>query len=195
MNAREMLLAWMDRFENDHYEFDVYGEKVIVDLPRKTVERVMDISLLLCDRVVEAQSELTTAEYEELEASARKQYPDDGSWLFHLVIKAVLNERLFGRYQDIEPMVADLNPRNYPRGSAPHLLIVRPEIHQLVYAVIRHVDDVEENYMSLVYTFFIGVLTKGWGEGFGWVKMEDGGWQWSNTKYEFKDKNGEETTL
>ena len=52
-------------------------------------------------------------------------------------------------------------------------------IHKLIYAVIRHVDDVEENYVSLVYTFFIGILAKGWGEGNGWRKTPTG-WQWSS---------------
>jgi hypothetical protein len=41
------------------------------------------------------------------------------------------------------------------------------------------VDDVEENYVSLVYTFFIGILAKGWGEGNGWRKTPTG-WQWSS---------------
>ena len=26
MGFRETILEWMDQFENDHYEFDVYGE-------------------------------------------------------------------------------------------------------------------------------------------------------------------------
>jgi hypothetical protein len=47
MTVRDTLLAWIDQFENDHYEFDVYGENVSVDLPRETVEKVLDISLLL----------------------------------------------------------------------------------------------------------------------------------------------------
>jgi hypothetical protein len=25
MGFRETILEWMDQFENDHYEFDVYG--------------------------------------------------------------------------------------------------------------------------------------------------------------------------
>ena len=166
MNAREMVLSWMDQFENDHYEFDVYGEMVKVDLPRATVEKVMDISIFLVDRVVAAKGELSTAEYEELEENARKKYPDDSSWLFHVVMDAFLNERLFGWYMDIEPMIGDLMPRGYSRESAAYLLTVRPEIHKLIYAVIRHVDDIEENYNSLVYTFFLGVIAKGWGEGY-----------------------------
>ncbi len=63
MTVRDTLIAWIDQFENDHYEFDVYGENVLVDLPRETVEKVLDISLLLCDRVVEAKDELFMADY------------------------------------------------------------------------------------------------------------------------------------
>ena len=66
MDVRETFLAWMDQFENDHYEFDVYGEKVTVDLTKDTVEKVVDIALLLCDRVAAAQDELTSADYEEM---------------------------------------------------------------------------------------------------------------------------------
>ena len=77
MTVRDTLLAWMDQFENDHYEFDVYGENVSVDLPRDTVEKIMDISLKLCDRVVEAKGELSSAEYENLESIIRKEHPDD----------------------------------------------------------------------------------------------------------------------
>ena len=32
MGFRETILEWMDQFENDHYEFDVYGETVKVNL-------------------------------------------------------------------------------------------------------------------------------------------------------------------
>ena len=188
MIVRETFLEWIDQFENDHYEYEMYGETVKVDLPRETVEKVMDISLLLCDRVVEAQGELTTAEYEELEASVRKDYPDDGPWLFHVVLKAVLDDGLFGRYKDIEPMVGALMPRGYPMASALYLLVVRPEIHELIYAVIRHVDDVEENYASLAYTFFLGILAKCWGEGFGWSKNENGNWVWKNRDYYDQDR-------
>ena len=63
--------------------------------------------------------------------------------------------------------------------SAAYLLTVRPELHELIYAVIRHVDAVEEEYESLVYTFFLGTLAKGWGEGNGWTKTEKG-WVWKN---------------
>ena len=108
MGIRETLLAWIDQFENDHYEFDVYGETVKVDLPRETVEKVRDISILLLDRVVEAQGELSTAEYLELEESVRKNYPDDESWLFHLVVDAARNDHLFGRYKDIELMIGNV---------------------------------------------------------------------------------------
>ena len=183
MRTREAFLAWMNQFENNHYVFDVYGETVTVDLARETVEKVMDISLLLVDRVVAAQAELTTAEYEALENKVRKEYPEDGAWMFHLMLEAVLDDHLFGRYKDIEPMIGKLMPRGYPMGSAPYLIVVRPEIHELIYAVIRHVDNVEEDYVSLAYTFFIGTLTKGWGTGFGWSKMENRNWEWRNSDY------------
>jgi hypothetical protein len=94
-------------------------------------------------------------------------------------LEALRDDHLFGRYRDIEPMIGRLSPRGYPAGSAAYLLMVRPELHKLIYAVIRHVDDVEENYVSLVYTFFIGILAKGWGEGNGWRKTPTG-WQWSS---------------
>ena len=188
MDVRETFLAWMDQFENDHYEFDVYGEKVTVDLARDTVEKVVDIALLLCDHVAAAQDELTSADYEEMEENVRKQNPDDSAWLFHVVMKAVLDEKLFRRYRDIEPMVAALNPRDYPSGSAAYLLTVKPKILELIYAVIRQVDTIEENYISLAYTFFIGVLTKGWGVGFGWSKTENGGWQWKNSSCDSDEK-------
>ena len=91
----------------------------------------------------------------------------------------VRNDHLFGRYKDIEPMIAKLSPRGYPMSSAAYLLTVRPELHKLIYAVVRHVDDAEENYDSLVYTFFLGALAKGWGVGNGWSKSEDGNWMWT----------------
>ena len=181
MGFRETIHEWMDQFENDHYEFNVYGKTVKVNLARETMEKVLDISIILCDRVVEAQGELTTAEYEALEESVREQYPSDDAWTFFLVLKAFEDEKLFGRYKDIEPMIANLSSRDYPRGSAAYLLTVRPEIHMLIYAVIRHVDDIKENYESLAYTFFIGVLTKGWGEGLGWSKTKDGNWEWTSS--------------
>jgi len=112
----------------------------------------------------------------------RREHPEDSGWLFHIVLQAVSDDRLFGRYRDIEPMIAKLSPKGYPMGSAAYLLMVRPELHKLIYAVIRHVDDVEENYMSLVYTFFIGILAKGWGEGNGWTKTDEGNWVWSTEK-------------
>ena len=180
MNIREKLLAWIDQFDNDHYEFDLYGEPVSVDLERDIVEKVMDISILLVDRVVAARGELTTAEYEKLEEEIRTKYPEDDSWLFHLILQAFHDDHLFGRYKDIEEMIGELMPRGYPMGSAAYLFTVRPELHKVIYAVIRHVDDVEEEYESLVYSFFLGVLTKGWGEGFGWSKTEEGNWRWSS---------------
>ena len=188
--TKEGLLIWADQFENDHYVLDVYGEQVTIDLSRQTVEEVMDISLTLVDRVVMANGELTTAEYMELEEKVREQYPEDGSWLLHIVMEAVRNDRLFGRYKDIEPQIGALNPRGYPMGTAAYLLLVRPEIHKLIYAVIRHVDDAVENYKTLVYTFMAGILTKCWGVGFGWSKNEEGNWVWHNS--ESNDENGGE---
>ena len=183
MNTREDLLAWMDQYENDHYVYDLYGEEVVVDLPRPIVEEVLDIAILLVDRVVAAKGELTSAEYEKLEEKVRKQNPNDSSWLSHVVEEALADEHLFGRYKDIEPMIGNLMPRGYPPNSMAYFFLFRPDIHKLIYAVIRHVDDVQENYDELVYTFFVGVLAKGWGEGFGWSKNEKGNWVWHNKKY------------
>lgn len=178
MTVRDTLLAWIDQFENDHYEFDVYGENVSVDLPRETVEKVLDISLLLCDRVVEAKDELFMADYLNVEESIRQKCKDDEHLMFYLVDEVAHNERLYGRYRDIESMITNLKPRDYPVGSAASILYTVFEIRNLIYAVIRHVDDIEEKYMSLAYTFFLGVLCKGWGEGFGWSKDKDGTWTW-----------------
>jgi len=182
MTTREALLAWVDQFENDHYEFEAYGDRYIVNLEREKVEAAIDIAITLVNRVVAAKGDLHTAEYEVLEARVRREHPEDSGWLFHIVLQAVSDDRLFGRYRDIEPMIAKLSPKGYPMGSAAYLLMVRPELHKLIYAVIRHVDDVEENYMSLVYTFFIGILAKGWGEGNGWTKTDEGNWVWSTEK-------------
>lgn len=178
MSIKENLVAWADQFENDHYVFEAYGDEYTVDLDRGTVETIIDIAITLVDRVVAAKEELHSAEYEALEARVREKYPEDSAWLFHTVLKAYGDDHLFGRYRDIEPMIAKLSPRGYPSGSAGYLLTVRPELHKLIYAVIRHIDDVEENYVSLVYTFFIGVLAKGWAEGNGWRKTHTG-WQWT----------------
>ena len=180
MSVKEDLLAWMDKFPNNHYVLDVYGETVTVDLPKEIVIKLIDISILLVDRVVDAKDELRTAEYEDMEARVRKEYSEDGAWLLHVIMKAVSDDHLFGRYRDVEPMIGELMPRGYPMESAAYLLMVRPEIHKLIYAVIRHVDDVKENYNSLVYTFLVGLLTKGWGEGFGWSKTEEGNWIWQS---------------
>ena len=188
MTTREALLAWVDQFENDHYEFEAYGDRYIVNLEREKVEAAIDIAITLVNRVVAAKGDLHTAEYEELEARVRREHPEDSGWLFHIVLQAVSDDRLFGRYRDIEPMIAKLSPRGYPMGSAAYLLMVRPELHKLIYAVIRHVDDAEENYKSLVYTFFIGILAKGWGEGNGWTKTDEGNWMWKreeNNKADF----------
>ena len=59
--------------------------------------------------------------------------------------------------------------------------MIKPVIHQLIYAVVRHVDEIDEKYTSLAYTFFIGVITKGWSEGNGWTKTENGTWEWKST--------------
>ena len=188
MSTRDHILAWVDQFENDHYTFDLYGQNYTVHLPRETVEAVLNISITLVDRVVAAKGELHTADYEELEAKVRKQYPEDSAWLLHIIMEVVFDDHLFGRYKDIEPLIGKLMPRGYPMGSAPYLLLVRPELQQLVYAVIRHVDDAEENYESLVYTFFVSTLAKGWGEGGGWSKTEEGNWMWKreeNNKADF----------
>ena len=179
MSIRESILAWADQFENDHYTFNLYGEKYIVDLPRETVEDILDISITLVNRVVAAKGDLHTAEYEKLETRIRKTYPEDSAWLLHIVMEVIHNDHLFGHYRDIEPMIGKLSPRGYPIDSAAYLLLVRPELQQLVYAVIRHVDDVEENYDSLAYTFFLGTLAKGWGVGNGWSKNEKGNWVWN----------------
>ena len=117
---------------------------------------------------------------EELEENVRKRHPDQ-SWLVYSMLGAVVNDRLYGRYKDIEPMIGRLMPRGYPVGSAAYLFTVRPELQELIYVVIRRVDDAKENYESLVYTFFLGVLTKGWGEGFGWSKLDNGNWAWESS--------------
>lgn len=174
-NIKEILLCWADQFENDHYTFDIYGNEFIVDLPRETVEAVMDIAILLIDRVVAAKGELHTAEYEAIERDMQEKYPND--WILHTVLHIHGDEHLFARYKDIEPMIAKLYPRGYPMGSAAYLLTVRPGLHELIYAAIRHVDDAEKDYTSLVFTVFLGILAKGWGEGNGWSK-ENGNWVW-----------------
>ena len=161
MSVKEDLLAWMDKFPNNHYVLDVYGETVTVDLPKEIVIKLIDISILLVDRVVDAKDELRTAEYEDMEARVRKEYSEDGAWLLHVIMKAVSDDHLFGRYRDVEPMIGELMPRGYPMESAAYLLMVRPEIHKLIYAVIRHVDDVKENYNSLVYTFWSAYSQRG----------------------------------
>ena len=180
MNARKNLLAWIDQFENDHYEFDVYGRTISVDLPRKTVEKVMDIALLLVDRVVAAKGDLTTAEYEEHEKNIHKKYPDESEWLHHVILSAVSNDRLFDRYRDIAAMVGELEPHGIPAGSAAYLLMISEDINSVIYAVVRCVDEVEEKYESLAYTFLICILARGWGEAYGWSKTQDGKWTWKS---------------
>ena len=184
MSTRELILAWAEQFQNDHYSFDLYGVNYTVDLPRDTMEAVLDISISLVDRVVAAKGDLRTAEYEELEARVRKKYPEESAWLLHIVLEVILDEHLFGRYKDIELMLGKLSPRGYPIDSAAYLLLVRPELLKLVYAVIRHVDDAEENYESLVFTFFLGTLAKGWGVGNGWSKTDNGNWVWKQEEGE-----------
>ena len=195
-DIRNIILDWADQFENDHYEFNMYGMKYTVDLPRETVEAVLDIAITLVDRVVAAKGELHTADYEELEKKVlgcsmeeKNAMPDAGDWLFDLIVKATFDERLFGRYKDIEPMIGKLMSQGLSKSqstdTAAYLLMVRPEIHKLIYATIRHVDDVEEVYDSLVYTFFLGVLAKCWGEGNGWSKEKNGdnvSWKWSSAE-------------
>ena len=182
VTARESLLAWADQFENDHCVIEAYGEKYTADLDREKTEAAIDIAITLVDRVVAAKGDLLTSEYEELEAKVRREYPEDSACLLHIVLQVVSDDRLFGRYRDIEPMTAKLSPRGYPVRSAAYLLLVRPELYKLIYAVIRHMDVAEENCDSLVYTFFIGILAKGWGEGNGWKKTDEGSWRWTTEK-------------
>ena len=114
----------------------------------------------------------------------KKKYKDESEWLFHVTLDAVSSDRLFGRYKDIEAMIAELKPRGYPTDSAAYYIMAHFDIYKLIYAVIRHVDDIEENYDSLAYTFFLGILAKCWGEGYGWSKSEDGVWRWKRIKKE-----------
>ncbi len=178
MDVKEELLAWADQFENDHYIFDVYGKTVTADVPKEIVEKLIEIAILLVDRVVAAQGSLSTAEYEKLEQQTRKEYPDESDWLIHVMLNAYNDERLFGRYIDIEPMIGELELRGCYMGTAAYIFMIKPEIILLIYAVIRHVDDIVDNYKSLVYSFLIGVITKGWSEGGGWFKTEDGNWEY-----------------
>ncbi len=172
-NTREKIIKWIDQFENDHYEFDMYGEKVKVDLPREIVEKILDISILLVDRVVDAKGILHTSEYEKLEKKFKKENPD--TWLIRTVLEVVPDDHLFGRYRDIANMIGKLRPHNFPLRSATYLTMILPEIYELIYAAARCVDEAQESYTSLVYTFFLGVLGLCWGEGFGWRK-ENGNW-------------------
>ena len=139
-------------------------------MDKETVGKLIDISLLLLDRVVEAKGDLHMAEYEELERKVRAEYSDDGEWLLHLTIAVIRDDRLFGRYREIEPMIAKLNPRGYPPGTAAYLLIVRPELHKLIYAVIRHVDDAEENLSFAGLYVLCRRAYKRMGRGLGLVK-------------------------
>ena len=82
MTTREALLAWVDQLENDHYEFEAYGDRYIVNLEREKVEAAIDIAITLVNRVVAAKGDLHTAEYEELEARVRREHPEDSGWLF-----------------------------------------------------------------------------------------------------------------
>ena len=93
-DIRNTILDWADQFENDHYEFNMYGIKYTVDLPRETVEAVLDIAITLMDRVVAVKGELHTADYEELEnrvlgcsIEEKNAMPDAGDWLFNLDCK------------------------------------------------------------------------------------------------------------
>ena len=176
-DIRSYLHEWVDQFEGDYYSYDVYGTPVTVNVDRETVEKLIDISADLVDTVVAAKEDLTTAEYETLEAEQKKLHGDD-TWLLYTVLEAKEKKRLWARYEPFIDRLTDLGPRDIPKGSASYLLMVKPNLEQLVYATIRHVDDVEENYVRLAYTFFILALAKGWGEGFGWKRREDGGWMW-----------------
>ena len=179
--TKELLLDWTEQFENDHYIYEVYGQTLTADVPKETVKKIIDIAILLVDRVKAAKGDLSSSEYEELEGKVREEYPDINEMAFHVMLKAINDEHLFGRYLDIEPMVGELLLRGYEPGSAAYLLLIKPVIHQLIYAVVRHVDEIDEKYTSLAYTFFIGVITKGWSEGNGWTKTENGTWEWKST--------------
>ena len=115
--------------------------------------------------------------------------PDSGDWLLNVIMEAVFDERLFGRYKDIESMIGKLMPQGLSKchstDTAAYLLIVRPDLLKLIYATIRHIDDIEEVYASLVYTFFLGVLAKCWGEGNGWSREKQGdnvSWNWNSAE-------------
>ncbi|MBQ8160804.1 MAG: hypothetical protein IJ083_08615 [Clostridia bacterium] len=176
--TREGLIAWLNQFEGDHYTFDMYGVRFTVDLPRATAEKVMDIAFLLIDRIVEAQGELTGAEFQKLEAE--KGLMADGSDVLRVVMAAYADDHLFGRFRDIDAMIGRLQPKGAPLDSGFFQLVIRPELDLLIYAAIRHVDTVEKEYESLVYTVFLGFLSKGWGEGAGWCKGDDGNWHWQS---------------
>ena len=75
-------------------------------------------------------------------------------------------------------MIEKLNPRDLSTDSAAYRLMVRQDVQGMIYSIIRNVDDVDEEYINMVYTFFLGLMAKGWGEGHGWYKSEDGNWCW-----------------
>ena len=50
-----------------------------------------------------------------------------------------------------------------------------------IYVVIRNVDNIKQTYRTWAYSFLLGVLTKGWGEGFGWSKDKSGNWVWKKS--------------
>ena len=177
-DARELVQEWIDCFEDNHYEFDLFGHQIKVDLPREKVESILEISLLLAKRIKEAQGDLKSEEYKELEERVRKEHPSNNDWVTFSVLEAVCNERLYGRYRDIEKMIDKLNPRDIPIDSASYMLMVRPDIQSLIYSMIRNVDDVDEKYESIVFSFFLALMAQGWGEGLGWYRCDAGNWCW-----------------
>ena len=134
------------------------------------------------ERIADAQGDLATEEYLELESRLQEKYPnDDGEWLINVVLDAVNNERLFGRYKEFEPMSAALNLRGLPARSTVYLLMIKFSILTLIYRIIRRVDDIQENYIPLACEFFTGVIAEDWGEGLGWVKKENDKWVLDDT--------------
>ncbi len=173
-----MVMEWIEPHKDNHYEYDFLGHEIKVDLPRDKVESILDISLLLVDRIQEAKGDLKSKEYIELEKRVREEHPSDSSWVLFTTLEAVSNDRLYGRYRDIELMIKKLNPRDLSTDSAAYRLMVRQDVQGMIYSIIRNVDDVDEEYINMVYTFFLGIMAKGWGEGLGWYKSEDGNWCW-----------------
>ena len=173
-----MVMKWIDPYKDNHYEYNFLGHEIKVDLPRDKVESILDISLLLVDRIQEAKGDLKTKEYIDLEERVRKEHHSDGDWVLFAASEVVKNDRLYGRYRDIELMIEQLHPRDLSTDSTAYMLMVRQDIRGMIYSVIRNVDVVDEEYVNLVYTFFLGIMAKGWGEGLGWYKGDEGNWCW-----------------